>query len=346
MTHVAGSDAVHGGIGAAMSVQTATIETRDPRSPGPAALVALPLADRHRPRHGVDPRRARGDDRRLGRLAADRSRQRDPDLLRADRHRRRLLRRRRLLGALFFGQLTDRFGRKKLFLITLAGLHRGHRRPPPSPSRPGTSSSPLLHRRGHRRRVRGDQLGDRRADPRPGPRPRRPDHQRLLLDRLGRRIGRRAAVPRHLDLRRRPRLAAGLRPRRGARPDDPARPPQRPREPALAVHPRPRGRGRANRRRHRGRGPRGDRRGADRARHEHQGPPAQGDPVPRDRPHRLQALPASARSSASPCSSARPSSTTASPSTSARCSRPSSRSPRRRCRSSSSSTRSATSSAR
>ena len=27
------------------------------------------------------------------------------------------------IGALFFGQLTDRFGRKRLFLITLGVLH-------------------------------------------------------------------------------------------------------------------------------------------------------------------------------------------------------------------------------
>ena len=43
-------------------------------------------------------------------------------------------------GALFFGQLTDRFGRKKLFLLALASTSWRHsRRPPRGP--PGSSSS-------------------------------------------------------------------------------------------------------------------------------------------------------------------------------------------------------------
>ena len=91
------------------------------------------------------------------------------------------------LGALFFGQLTDRFGRKKLFLVTLGvyiaatDRHRLLLRPLVLLRRP------LLHRRRDRRRVRGDQLGDRRADPGPRARARRPDHQRQLLGRGRRR---------------------------------------------------------------------------------------------------------------------------------------------------------------
>ena len=86
------------------------------------------------------------------------------------------------IGALFFGQLTDRFGRKKLFLVTLgiyilATVATAF-------AEPCSSSSALLHRSGHRRRVRSDQLGDRRADPGPHARPCRPDHQRLLLARF------------------------------------------------------------------------------------------------------------------------------------------------------------------
>ncbi len=115
------------------------------------------------------------------------------------------------VGALFFGQLTDRFGRKKLFLLTL-GVYIV------ATIATAFSFSPLvllrralLHRRRHRRRVRGDQLGDRRADPGPGARPGRPDDQRQLLARRRRRRPRLDRPARHGALRRRRRLAARLR---------------------------------------------------------------------------------------------------------------------------------------
>ena len=69
-------------------------------------------------------------------------------------------------------------------------------------------------------------------------------------------------------------------------------------------------------------------------------------PFTRDRPHRRQATTPGGRSSASPCSSARPSSTTRSPSTSAPCWASSSASPRARCRSTWRCSRSPISSAR
>ena len=88
-----------------------------------------------------------------------------------------------VIGALVFGRLADRLGRKRLFLVTLVvymgatvatafthGLCR-------------IRDVPLRHRRRHRRRVRGDQLGDRRADPGARARPREPRDQRQLLAR-------------------------------------------------------------------------------------------------------------------------------------------------------------------
>ena len=69
-------------------------------------------------------------------------------------------------GALLFGELTDRFGRKRLFMLTLGDLPARH-----GPDRADLLARlvlrlPLHHRHGHRRRVQRDQLGDRRADPR------------------------------------------------------------------------------------------------------------------------------------------------------------------------------------
>ena len=91
------------------------------------------------------------------------------------------------LGALFFGQLTDRFGRKKLFMITL-GIYldrHGSDRLLDEPDLVLRLS--LHHRRGNRRRVRGHQLGHRRADPLEVPRPGRHRHQRVVLGRCRRR---------------------------------------------------------------------------------------------------------------------------------------------------------------
>jgi MFS family permease len=76
---------------------------------------------------------------------------------------------------LFFGYLTDRFGRKKLFIITLvlylvATWLIGQAA---DWLRAVLLRVSILHRGRHRRRVRGHQLGHRRADPGPG-RPTRP----------------------------------------------------------------------------------------------------------------------------------------------------------------------------
>ena len=108
---------------------------------------------------------------------------------------------------------------------------------------------PLLHRPGHRRRIRGHQLGDRRADPGARARPRQPRDQRQLLDRRGARRVDQPGAARPARARAATRLARRLPARRRAGGGDPAGAPPRAGEPALAARARPRRRGRAHRRR-------------------------------------------------------------------------------------------------
>ena len=96
-----------------------------------------------------------------------------------------------VLGAMFFGWLTDRLGRKKLFFITLARLSAGHRRDRVLVEFLELRAVPLPHRRGHRRRIRGDQFDHPGAGPGARARLDRPRHQRQLLDRRGARRTRR-----------------------------------------------------------------------------------------------------------------------------------------------------------
>ena len=136
---------------AAMS-ERATIETDVPSPPRPPAVVAMPLDDRDRAGHGLDPRRPRGDDRRQHRRPADRKGQRPRASTRVrSASRRAFYVAGACVGALFFGRLTDRFGRKKLFLITLARLHRRHRGDRLLLRPLVVLRVPLLHRRRDRR---------------------------------------------------------------------------------------------------------------------------------------------------------------------------------------------------
>jgi MFS family permease len=79
----------------------------------------VPLDGRHRPRDGLDPRRPGSDDRRRDRPAPDRVGQWDRDHDGQIGTAAAVYVAGACCGALFFGQLTDRFGRKKLFLLTL-----------------------------------------------------------------------------------------------------------------------------------------------------------------------------------------------------------------------------------
>ena len=160
-----------------------------------------------------------------------------------------------MVGALFFGRLSDQLGRKRLLIVTLllyllgtglAAFTTGHHT--------GLAAlllrDPLHRRMGHRRPVRGDQLGDRRDDAVEVPGPGRHLDQRLLLGGRDPRLVRLADLPQRLRHQR--RLAPGLpdgpraRDRRDHRRPDPAG------EPALADDPRAHGGGRAGAREDRG----------------------------------------------------------------------------------------------
>ena len=169
----------------AAGIETAIIQTDVPARLDRLPWSAVPHADRRRARHHLDSRRAGSHDRRLDR----RRRCRKARYCSSPPAQVGLVASAYLvgavIGAVLFGYLTDRFGRRKLFMITL-GLYLA--------ATAATALSwdfwsfavlPRADRRRHRRRIRGDQLGDPGADPGPLARPHRPRDQRQLLDRRG-----------------------------------------------------------------------------------------------------------------------------------------------------------------
>ena len=159
----------------------------DPAPARPAALEPLALARGHRPRHHVDPRRVRGDDRRGDREHPDRqgrARSLHPaiglggHLLPARRDRRRA-RLRLPHGSLRAQEPVHGHARR---------LPRVHRRLGLGVELLELRRLPVPRRRRHRRRVRGDQLRDRRADPGPRSRSGRARDQRQLVGRHSRRL--------------------------------------------------------------------------------------------------------------------------------------------------------------
>lgn len=258
------------------------------RSP---SVVPLALDDRDRVGHRLDARRARGHDGRQRRWPDRRGGQRSGHHRRSGHRHGRVDLRRRGLPRRALLRSAHRSVRAQ------EALHHHADRVPDRYRADGVLDEPavvlrlpLHHRLRHRWRVRGDQFGDRRADPEPRAGTRRPDHQRQLLARRGRRG---AAVDRdaqRVDLPDQRRLARGVRPRGPARLRRPDRSAPRTREPALAVHPRPRGRGESADRRDRAPGRALDRREAGSGRRDDHDPAATVDPLHRDRPHDDQAL--------------------------------------------------------
>ena len=293
-------------------VELRTIETNIP-----ARMDRLPWARWHwlvviGLGRGVDPRRPRGDDRRHDREPPDRGGLRHPADGVPDRLGRRDLRRRRLRRRAVLRPPRRPDGAQEAVHDHAARLPGGDGRDGVLGLVPVLRGLPLLHRRGHRRRVRGDQLGHRRADPRARARHRRPDHQRLVLARHGGRArcsrsccSTRVVFAADVGWR----VAFGLGAILGL--GDPARAPLRARSPragcsSTGATRRPRRSSRTSSARWReqtGAGARGA------APHD-QDPPAPRDRLRHGHQDRLQALPEAHGARASRCSSGRRSSTT------------------------------------
>ena len=126
-----------------------------------------------------------------------------------------------VLGAIFFGWLTDRLGPQEAVLRSRSpSISRRPRRPALSWNAWSFVAVPLSHRRRHRRRIHCHQFDNPGADPGAAPRLDRPRHQRQLLGRRGARRGRFARAARSGRHRSGDRLAAGVPDRRGARTRD------------------------------------------------------------------------------------------------------------------------------
>ncbi len=197
------------------------------------------------------------------------------------------------LGALVFGQLTDRFGRRKLFMVTL-GIYLL------STVATAFAFAPwyffvarFFTGSGYRRRIRRHQLGHRRIDSGAAARSGRLDHQRVVLAWRGGRFGRRTGAAGHLGVRGEHRVAIRLRNRSYSGCDGLSCAPHDPGKPALVVHSRTPGRRRTDRRGHRKAGRAADRSSAARAARETaESTSTTGYSVPGDRRRGLQTVPA------------------------------------------------------
>ena len=158
-----------------------------------------------------------------------------------------------VVGALVFGWLTDRLGRKKLFFTTIVVYLVATAMTGLSWNGFAFFLFRFLTGCGIGGEYSGDQLDHSGADPGALSRPHGSDDQRQLLDRRGGgRAGRRRAA-RSRPGRPRAWLAARLPARRGPRRRRVLHADVDSREPALARHARPRGGGRRGGRRHRAR---------------------------------------------------------------------------------------------